>query len=106
GMWMGMTSQSTNMATLRTIAFVQVIPWFVITFVSAFMVFFFLRRIMGSSSFSMSRQMLTSSALPAFLYIVKDIVLGVVAKRTLYSSFRRLAVGETAPLDVPPVPRI
>ena len=32
GMWMGMTSRSANLATLKTFLFVQVIPWFVITF--------------------------------------------------------------------------
>jgi len=32
GMWMGLTSRTANLATLKTILFVQVIPWFVITF--------------------------------------------------------------------------
>ena len=32
GMWMGLTSRTANMATLKTILFVQVIPWFVMTF--------------------------------------------------------------------------
>jgi hypothetical protein len=32
GMWMGMTSRSANLATLKTILFVQVIPSFVIAF--------------------------------------------------------------------------
>jgi hypothetical protein len=32
GMWMGMTSKSANLATLKTIVFVQVIPWFVMAF--------------------------------------------------------------------------
>ena len=30
GMWMGMTSRSANLATLKTILFVEIIPWFVI----------------------------------------------------------------------------
>ena len=36
GMWMGMTSRSANLATLKTLLFVEVIPWFVITFASTF----------------------------------------------------------------------
>jgi ABC-type transport system involved in multi-copper enzyme maturation permease subunit len=32
GLWMGMTSRSANQATLKTLLFVQVIPWFVILF--------------------------------------------------------------------------
>jgi hypothetical protein len=35
GMWMGLNSKSANLATLKTILFVQVIPWFAITFTSA-----------------------------------------------------------------------
>src|SRR4030095_12413889 len=34
GMWMGLNSKSTNLAALKTILFVQVIPWFALTFVS------------------------------------------------------------------------
>jgi hypothetical protein len=38
GMWMGMTSRSANLATLKTILFVQIIPWFVIAFGTSMMV--------------------------------------------------------------------
>src|SRR5258706_3809150 len=34
GMWMGLNSKSTNLATLKTIVFVQIIPWFAVTFAS------------------------------------------------------------------------
>jgi hypothetical protein len=36
GMWMGVTSKKASLATLKTILFVQVIPWLAISFVSAF----------------------------------------------------------------------
>ena len=42
GLWMGLTSRSANLATLRTILFVQVIPWFVITFASSIVFAFIL----------------------------------------------------------------
>jgi hypothetical protein len=32
GMWMGLTSKSANIATLKTLLFVQIIPWFAISF--------------------------------------------------------------------------
>jgi ABC-type Na+ efflux pump permease subunit len=32
GMWMGLTSKNANLATLKTLLFVQIIPWFVISF--------------------------------------------------------------------------
>ncbi len=35
GMWMGLNSKSTNLATLKTVLFVQIIPWFFIMFASA-----------------------------------------------------------------------
>jgi len=35
GMWMGLNSKNTNLATLKTILFVEVIPWFVVVFTSA-----------------------------------------------------------------------
>jgi hypothetical protein len=36
GMWAGVTSKKASLATLKTILFVQVIPWLVISFVSSF----------------------------------------------------------------------
>src|SRR5207237_10871574 len=35
GMWMGLNSKSANLSTLKTILFVQIIPWFGATFASA-----------------------------------------------------------------------
>ena len=35
GMWMGLNSKSTNLATLKTVLFVQIVPWFFIMFASA-----------------------------------------------------------------------
>jgi ABC-type transport system involved in cytochrome c biogenesis permease component len=38
GMWMGLTSKTTNQATLKTILFVQVIPWFAISFAAGMII--------------------------------------------------------------------
>jgi len=100
GMWMGMSSQSTNMATLRTIAFVQVIPWFAITFLSAFVMPFFVWRRVGGT-FSAAWQMLLTSV-PTFFVILKDIVLAWMARQRLHEDFRKLTLG-VAVSPPPPV---
>ena len=38
GMWAGLNSKSTNLAALKAIVFVQIIPWFVVSFVSVMVV--------------------------------------------------------------------
>src|SRR5205823_1599024 len=38
GMWMGMTSRTANLATLKTLLFVQIVPWLVIAFGSSMLI--------------------------------------------------------------------
>jgi hypothetical protein len=119
-MWMGMTSKSNHLAILKTLVFVQVIPWFVITFAS----------IMGSMLVIMPGLLkggLTSSkrtsasvnqimvwfpfimaALAAGLSIGKDIGFFVWARRNLYRSFRAqaaLTLGQPRFATLPLAPR-
>src|SRR4029434_10927976 len=42
GMWMGLNPQNTNLAPVKTILFVQIIPWFVVSFASVMLVPFVL----------------------------------------------------------------
>jgi hypothetical protein len=93
GMWMGMISQSTNIATLKTIAFVQVIPWFAITFLSAIVGPLFLWRWSMTGGFSFSRQILVTSGVTTGLYVLKDMLLVFIARRRLHADFRQLALG-------------
>ena len=93
GMWMGMTSQSTNMATLKTIVFVQVIPWFAITFLAAIVGPLFLWRLSMAGGFSYSRQLLLTSGVTTGLCLLKDILLVLIARRRLYADFRQWALG-------------
>jgi hypothetical protein len=122
GMWMGMTSKNNNLATLKTIVFVQIIPWFAITFASALSIPLlimplFLKGGLSStnpSSWAASKMMtwypLVSVAVAAALNLAKDIGFVVWARRKLYASFRDQASRSlspfrpvTQPLVPPPV---
>ena len=50
GMWMGLISRTANLATLKTILFVQVIPWFVIAFCSTMAMALFMAKSVFSGS--------------------------------------------------------
>jgi hypothetical protein len=78
GMWMGLNSKSSNFATLKTIVFVEVIPWFVVMFASALLVPLILwPSLLGGVSTATSRIMvwypLLTSGLVTLLVVVKDI---------------------------------
>src|SRR5207244_2435684 len=96
GMWMGMTSKSANLATLKTIVFVWAVPGLIITFGSYMVISMvmipFLARAGGSqpSNFLMWWPLL-SAALAAILCLAKDLGFFVWARRKLYSSFREEA---------------
>jgi hypothetical protein len=96
GMWMGMTSKSANLATLKTILFVQVIPWFVIAFGTTM----FAGVIMSALAFrSGSPQTagwfvwwpLLSSLLAAAVALAKDIGFILWSRNRLHSSLREQA---------------
>jgi ABC-type transport system involved in multi-copper enzyme maturation permease subunit len=96
GMWMGLTSRTANMATLKTILFVQIIPWFVMVFATGVM----MASLMGAMAYragspqSMSWFVwwpLLSAVLGAALAIAKDIGFIVWSRKKLRSSFREEA---------------
>jgi hypothetical protein len=93
GLWMGLTSRTANLATLKTVLFVQVIPWFVIAFVSSMVVgllmtgvFFRSGAIQPTSWFAWWP--LLSAALTAGVAVAKDIGFIVWSRHKLHSSFR------------------
>lgn len=96
GMWMGLTSRTANMATLKTILFVQIIPWFVMAFLTGVM----MASLMGAmvyragSAQSMSWFVwwpLLSAVLGAALAIAKDVGFIVWSRKKLRSCFREEA---------------
>ena len=113
GMWMGLNSKSANLSTLKTILFVQIIPWFGVTFASALAVpLLLLPRLFrgtptGPSQFMVWYPLLTV-AVTTVLYLIKDIAFALWARRKLYSEFRERAAGVAAPIRPalpPPLPR-
>jgi len=110
GMWMGLTSKNNNVVTLKTLLFVQVIPWFVITFASAMVIPLLLLPALFKSGLGASgrtsavtSQMtnwfpLVSVALTALLSIAKDVGFILLARRQLYSSFRERAARGINPI--------
>jgi len=96
GMWMGMTSRTANLATLKTIAFVQVIPWFVIALGSSLlmglvMVRFFFRGGGAQPTAWLAWWPLVSASVSAVIVVAKDVGFIVWSRRKLHSSFREEA---------------
>lgn len=118
GMWMGMTSKNANFATLKTVVFVQVIPWFVITFASYLISVLVLMPVfMQASTGTGTAAAITGrmawfpfliTTVAAVLALAKDIFFVVLSRRKLNSQFREMAVRAVAPIHVappPPLPR-
>jgi len=105
---MGLSSRNTNMAALKTLLFVQVIPSFVLGFVSMLMAFLlmvpFVMASPNASSFNPVWAFLPALLLPALLSVAKDVLFISWSRRRLYTAFREIAsrpIGVFAP--VPPV---
>ena len=103
GMWMGLNSKNLNLATLKTIVFVQIIPWFGVSFASAMVVpLVLLPSLMKGVSSPTSQMMawypLITSGLATVLFLAKDIAFSFWARRKLYSEFRERAVQAVAPI--------
>ena len=108
---MGLTSKNNSLATLKTIAFVQIIPWFAVSFVAVLASMLMFSGLMGRISTSGPRMMvwypLLSSGITTALSLTKDIGFIVWARRKLYSDFRECAVRVVSPIQwakPPPLP--
>jgi len=132
GMWMGMTSRNTGLATLKTILFVKVIPFLVIQFVSMFVMFFLvimpqtlrMKTAPGPpvtttiTNTSGGTTVITSTAplapmtplwislvmtcLPATLNVAVALAFIALARSRLLSTFRQQAVLSLAPMRIEP----
>ena len=108
GLWMGLSSRNANMAALKTLLFVQVIPAFVLGFASVFMTALFMIPIAMASpnatTFNPGWAILAAFLLPALLAVAKDVLFISWSRRKLYAAFREIAsrpIGVYA--SVPPV---
>lgn len=118
GMWMGLTSKNGSIAALRTVLFVQVLPWLGISFASTSIVgLLMFRRAVSAGAPSNTLLMsfpLAMAGLAGVLSISKDAAFFLWARQRLYSSVREVAtwsiqardsVGTVKPQtrDIPPV---
>jgi hypothetical protein len=114
GMWMGLTSRNTSLATLKTILFVQIIPWFVISFLSALSPMLLLPRLTQSfqnpnPAWFILWYPLLSTSISTILFVAKDLVFSLWARRRLYAEFRERAAIVDAAVRTPtppPLPRL
>ena len=101
------------MASFKTILFVQVIPWFAISFAAMILTqLVLLPKIISGNTAAASNFMLLfpliTSAVSTVLYLAKDIFFIVWSRRNLYSERGRLAVLplshplSTVPPQLPP----
>jgi ABC-type transport system involved in multi-copper enzyme maturation permease subunit len=114
GMWMGLTSRSAHLATLKTILFVQIIPWLVIAFATSLVVGLMLSGIAFRATAPQPASFLVwwpllSALLTAVLAVAKDIAFIVWSRSKLRSCLREQATlnpGQprlAAPLPVSPL---
>jgi hypothetical protein len=110
GTWMGMTSRTASLATLKTVAFVQVIPGLVFYFCSMMLTLVVLIPNLSSSATGGAGMIawfpLLTGAISALLALGKDVCFIAWSRRRLDSAFRDqasnvLAYSNAAP---PPLP--
>src|ERR1051325_4371379 len=106
GIWMGLTSRTANLATLKTMLFVQVIPWFVIGFGTSMVAWLvlagtFIRLGPSQPAAWLAWYPLVNAALGAAAAVAKDLGFIFWSRKKLASSLREQAIGvSTAPRRV------
>jgi hypothetical protein len=106
GMWMGMTSKNNNLATLKTLLLVQVIPWMLIGLSSLVLIpLMLLPQLLKASGVNTNSA--TMTAIMSTWYPMISVGLGLLlnvgknmgflywARARLYGSFREQAVRST-----------
>jgi ABC-type transport system involved in multi-copper enzyme maturation permease subunit len=113
GMWMGLNSKNTNLATLKTIVFVQIIPWFAVSFLAGLMVPLLListliKRSPAGGAGMMVWYPFLLSGVATLLYVAKDVAFFIWARKKLHSELRVRAMPIVIPIRrwlPPPLPR-
>lgn len=112
GLWMGLVSRNSLLATLKTIAFVQILPWLVITFSSAMTLPIMMASFGGFGGGVavpgwIEWYALISTGVVAVLTLGKDWLFWSLARRQLVDNFRRTATQAVVPVVyrkiIPPV---
>ena len=115
GMWAGLNSKSANIATLKTLAFVQIIPWFGIAIVST-MIFLPLMlwpalngKFSGSGSMAYMLYPLITTGVATVLALTKDTIFILWARKKLRTHFRECVLPTVTSIHEklpPPLPRV
>jgi hypothetical protein len=97
GLWMGLTSKNISLAVLKTIAFVQVVPWFIIQFVALTAVGLVMVPILTKGAAASTAQQFAVwfpmfiAAVSGALFLAKNLGFFFWSRRLLYSSVRQQA---------------
>lgn len=105
GAWVGMTTKNANIAILKTIAFVMIIPWFAISFAGgiATMIFIVPTFTRGTTP-NLTWLPLVTITVTSILRVVTDVVFIKASRTKLYGRFREQAVLSMGPeIVAPPV---
>ena len=101
GMWLGLTSRNVIQATLLTILFVQVVPWFVASFAAGLVIPLVLLPSLMKGGAAPTQMMLwfplLISGIYSGLFVAKDIGCVLWARRRLLAQFRERAALTVAP---------
>ena len=115
GLWMGLVSKNAGMATLKTILFVEVLPWLAIMFISISAIPTVMRLLKGVVDYAgiASSQVMMNfwfpfmlMALPAGLALAKDVFFWRLARRKLTQGFREVAVRAVIPIQASVTPPV
>ena len=95
GMWMGHTSSNGHLASLKTLMFVQVIPWMVIHFVASLGMMVVMLPMFSGSPLNSPRWVtwwpITNALITGALSLAKDVFFVIWSRNRLYGSFREQA---------------
>jgi hypothetical protein len=111
GMWMGLTSKNANIATLKTLLFVQIIPWFAISFAVGMLAPMLIipSLIKGGGGAAPSTLMtwfpLLSSAFTTALALAKDIGFILWSRGRLHAQLRDRAADISSYVLPPMIPQ-
>jgi len=111
GMWMGLTSKNANIATLKTLLFVQIIPWFAISFAVGMLAPMLIipSLIKGGGGAAPSMMMtwfpLLSSAVTTALALAKDIGFILWSRGRLHAQLRDRAADISSYVLPPVIPQ-
>lgn len=112
GLWMGLTSKSANVATIKALVFVQIIPAFVFSFVGGLLMVSLMTipamraATTGSMLAFITWVPMLMPAVTAAMSIAKDVVFILWSRNKLFGDFRELALQTSTQVRLPAVPPV